>query len=633
MGKLLDDKKTDAAQAKMAHVLHDCFSLERATLGSQIGRYNREWARKGKWVIEKIMGKNAANLTPKTVAAARDWVTKNFSVCPGKHGITRDMKSRLGDFAEWLEEFNPSKHRLELPGQYTARTYHPPPINQMDIALNRSCACLLCVDWGKPDPSRHTTILSFDSLLGVLPSKQLPKRLTLRCSDERDYTFLVKGGEDLRLDQRIEQLFGVMNHVLRVDPQCRNRQLSTRTYQVIPMTQEIGLIEWLDGTSTLKSVIETQLRHDERCAHLQSNKRQKLELFNTTAAKTYESFLLKQRGASFGAKVIAPSSRDVVSTFTQVQAQLPGDLLRRQLFRLGSDFDAFLAIRDRFLASLAVFNACSYILGIGDRHLDNFLLDLSDGRVVGIDFGVSFGAGASLLPVPELIPFRYTRQMDFVLQPYDGHNLMAQEMQHVFEALRSKKQVIESVLNVFLHEPLMDWQQTTTTFQSGIFAHDSETSSLISLSSSEADVVEEPAAKAPRTSRAGRGRASAPASSSSASSSTHSATPHGSTPGRDGGSGAWLPDVKIAIARRKLDGFAPQTLLKEELAQNVHLKSQLPKFHALVDSVGSSDGTTVLSSGELTAGLTALAQAQELLKLATAPDILGRTYYGWMPWL
>jgi hypothetical protein len=122
VGKLLDDKKTDAARDKMEHVLLGCFSLESSTLGSKIGRYNREWARKSKRDIEKIMGKNAANLTPKTVAAARDWIAKSFSVCPGKHGITRDMKTRLGDFAEWLEEFDPSKHRLELPGQYTART-------------------------------------------------------------------------------------------------------------------------------------------------------------------------------------------------------------------------------------------------------------------------------------------------------------------------------------------------------------------------------------------------------------------------------------------------------------------------------------------------------------------------------
>ena len=33
-----------------------------------------------------------------------------------------------------------------------------------------------------------------------------PKRLTIREDDEKEYMFLVKGGEDLRMDQRIEQV-------------------------------------------------------------------------------------------------------------------------------------------------------------------------------------------------------------------------------------------------------------------------------------------------------------------------------------------------------------------------------------------------------------------------------------------
>jgi len=32
-------------------------------------------------------------------------------------------------------------------------------------------------------------------------------------------------------------------------------------------------------------------------------------------------------------------------------------------------------------------------LGIGDRHLENFLINYQTGELVGIDFGFSFGAG------------------------------------------------------------------------------------------------------------------------------------------------------------------------------------------------------------------------------------------------
>ena len=40
----------------------------------------------------------------------------------------------------------------------------------------------------------------------VMGSMRKPKRLTIRGDDERDYMFLVKAGEDLRLDQRIEEV-------------------------------------------------------------------------------------------------------------------------------------------------------------------------------------------------------------------------------------------------------------------------------------------------------------------------------------------------------------------------------------------------------------------------------------------
>ena len=35
----------------------------------------------------------------------------------------------------------------------------------------------------------------------------------------------------------------------------------------------------------------------------------------------------------------------------------------------------------------------TYILGIGDRHLDNFLIHMTSASIVPIDFGFSFGAG------------------------------------------------------------------------------------------------------------------------------------------------------------------------------------------------------------------------------------------------
>ena len=55
-----------------------------------------------------------------------------------------------------------------------------------------------------------------------------------------------------------------------------------------------------------------------------------------------------------------------------------------------------------------------YIIGLGDRHLDNVLVDLSTGEVVHIDYNVCFEKGKGLR-VPEKVPFRMTQNIEHAL--------------------------------------------------------------------------------------------------------------------------------------------------------------------------------------------------------------------------
>jgi DNA-dependent protein kinase catalytic subunit len=81
-------------------------------------------------------------------------------------------------------------------------------------------------------PDAHIKVSSFDAMILVMGSLRKPKRVKIHGNDERDYPFLVKGGEDLRLDQRVQQLFSVMNEILTQDPACCKRRLKIKTYQV-----------------------------------------------------------------------------------------------------------------------------------------------------------------------------------------------------------------------------------------------------------------------------------------------------------------------------------------------------------------------------------------------------------------
>ena len=115
-----------------------------------------------------------------------------------------------------------------------------------------------------------------DKELLVMSSIRKPKRICFHSSDGKDNYFLVKGGEDLRNDERIEQLFVLMNSiVMNAGSQDGNtaatqegvgniwNQVSqARTYCVIPMSVRVGLLEWVSNTIPLKSIIAEEMTAD-----------------------------------------------------------------------------------------------------------------------------------------------------------------------------------------------------------------------------------------------------------------------------------------------------------------------------------------------------------------------------------
>lgn len=66
-----------------------------------------------------------------------------------------------------------------------------------------------------------------------------------------------------------------------------------------------------------------------------------------------------------------------------------------------------------------------YVIGLGDRHLDNILIELNSGEVVHIDYNVCFEKGKTLR-VPERVPFRMTQNVEEAL------GVTGVEVSHVF---------------------------------------------------------------------------------------------------------------------------------------------------------------------------------------------------------
>ncbi|KAG9478931.1 hypothetical protein GDO78_012545 [Eleutherodactylus coqui] len=503
------------------------------------GTFRRRFAEKYSKEFDKVCGKDGSILS----GMKGDVFSKCFGSLVDK--IRREQKTEPGNLKEyspWMSAFKPEFFRedLEIPGQYDGKS--------------------------KPMPEYHIRICGFDERVKVMTSMRRPKRIVIRGNDERDYPFLVKGGEDLRQDQRIEQLFDIMNIILSQDAACKQRYMQLKTYQVIPMTTRLGMIEWLENTCTLKDFILKTLTTSERTDFTGKY----------SPEKHYKAWLDKKDKLGSPQQHIDAYTNanraSAVRSFSEREVLVPGDLLRRAFIKMSATPEAFLALRSHFVRSHALLCISHWILGIGDRHLNNFMVNMETGGMIGIDFGHAFGTATQFLPVPELMPFRLTRQIVNLMLPLKETGLFDSVMVHALRAYRTNPDLLISTMDVFVKEPSLDWKnfEAKQLKKGGDWVKDINTTSE-----------------------------------------------------------DWYPTQKISCAKRKLAGVNPAVITCEELRLG-HAKSKAyGKFCEVAKGVEEYN----IRAREPEDGLSEEIQVKCLIDQATDPNILGRVWTGWEPWI
>lgn len=104
-------------------------------------------------------------------------------------------------------------------------------------------------------PNAAPSVRRFVDKVEILVSLQKPKKVTLVGSDGNQYAFLAKPKEDLRKDSRLMEFASILNRILAREPESRRRRLYLRTFTVVPLTDDCGLIEWVPKTTGLRHVL------------------------------------------------------------------------------------------------------------------------------------------------------------------------------------------------------------------------------------------------------------------------------------------------------------------------------------------------------------------------------------------
>lgn len=287
-------------------------------------------------------------------------------------------------------------------------------------------------------------IAGFERILNVITSKQRPRKFTMTGSDGKEYQYLLKGmcrgsncvgHEDLRQDERVMQLFGLVNTLLKTDSETFKRHLNIVQYPVIPLSHISGLIGWVPHCDTLHSLI---------CDYRESRK----------ITINAEQRLIFQMAPDYENKLCVAQK---VEVFERTMEATDGMDLYRVLWLGSKTSEVWLDRRTAYTRSLALMSMVGYILGLGDRHLSNLMLERLTGRVIHIDFGDCFEVAMTREKFPERIPFRLTRMLVNAMGGSGIEGNYRRSGEEVMRVLRGSMGSLMAVLEAFVHDPLVNW--------------------------------------------------------------------------------------------------------------------------------------------------------------------------------
>ena len=281
-------------------------------------------------------------------------------------------------------------------------------------------------------------IIHIDYFIGqfsVYLSKQQPKDIVIMGDNGIFYQYLLKGHEDLRLDERIMQFFSLINSLIKKSNNFgsfNGRQIEAMF--VMPLSVSHGLVQWVSGTDTLRAVVEQ---------YRKMQKREPLEEYIMLENLSYQSFDFLQTAHKY----------QIIETIFD---SVPDTDIANVVWMKAKSAEEWMSQTTNFSISSAMMSVVGYIIGLGDRHPSNLLLDRNSGKLIHIDFGDCFERAAKRKFLPEVVPFRLTRMIVKAMGITGTDGLFKESFINMSTLLRENKRLLVLILSVFVHEPLID---------------------------------------------------------------------------------------------------------------------------------------------------------------------------------
>lgn len=226
-----------------------------------------------------------------------------------------------------------------------------------------------------------------------------------------------------------------LNRLFLQEPESRRRNLYLRTFAVVPLTEDCGLIEWVKNTMGFRYACCEIYAIEGKYDKSSTNRRVK-SIYDEIGPETHPQ-------------------NNPKDWLERVMQDFP-PRMNRYFTARWPEPAAWLAARTAYTRTCAVWSMVGHVVGLGDRHGENLLMDNTCGDIVHVDFSCLFDKGLTLNR-PEVVPFRLTQNVIDAMGPSGCDGAFRFTSETALKVLRKHQETLLSVAETFVYDPFVDW--------------------------------------------------------------------------------------------------------------------------------------------------------------------------------
>ncbi|KAG1055750.1 hypothetical protein G6F43_002312 [Rhizopus delemar] len=333
----------------------------------------------------------------------------------------RPRKQKLEASSHYLVEFQHQKFDdVEIPGQY--------------LLLTDNANGFLHIDRFLP---KVEVIRSYGNCF---------RRVTIRGHDGSLHPFVIQNpaARQFRREERLMQLFRLLNGVLEHKRESRIRNLTFHLPSIVPLAPNVRMVSDDPSYSTLYEIYE------DHCDHMNMHKDDPLVYFieklKGSVDRTSEGNHLKAELLNLRMEI----NEDIAKTM------VPSNILSKYMLRTLRSYSDYWFHRKRFISQYATATFMSYLFSIGHRTPHKITISRKTGNIWMTELLPGWSQNNPLLGNGESVPFRFTPNIQEYMTAVGVDGLFSSCLMATARSLTEELE-LDQYLYLFVRDELITW--------------------------------------------------------------------------------------------------------------------------------------------------------------------------------